>query len=240
MNFLWKPIPGILVELAISWLLIWAIEKKNLRVLGLIPTQNRLIACAFFFLVTAFCCALQFLMRILIAHEQWQINPAVSWMLIVKGTWWTLFSVLYEELIFRGVVLYILIKRIGEVKAILISSIAFGIYHWFSYGLFWNIPMMIYIFIVTACFGFVLAYAYSKTLSLYIPIGIHFGWNIVNAFLFSQGSIGAGLFTPVKNQPKVMLSYFTYYSITLVPIILVIVLNYFLLRKFSLLTEKNK
>jgi membrane protease YdiL (CAAX protease family) len=60
-------------------------------------------------------------------------------MLIVKGTWWTLFSVLYEELIFRGVVLYILIKRIGEVKAILISCIAFGIYHWFSYGLFWNI-----------------------------------------------------------------------------------------------------
>jgi uncharacterized protein involved in cysteine biosynthesis len=76
MNFLWKPIPGILVELAISWLLIWAIEKKNLRVLGLIPTQNRLIACAFFFLVTAF------LLRITIsdAHfnshmSKWQINP---------------------------------------------------------------------------------------------------------------------------------------------------------------------
>ena len=233
MNFLWKPIPGILVELAISWLLIWAIQKKNLSVLGLTPSRKRIAACCFFFVVTALCCALQFLMRITVAHEQWQVNPSLSWMLVVGGTWWTLFSVLYEELIFRGVLLFILIKRVGEIKAIFISSVAFGVYHWFSYNLFWNIPMMIYIFCVTACFGLVLAYAYSRTLSLYIPIGIHFGWNLVNGFLFSQGSIGNGMFIPVKDQPKMVLTYFTYYSIVLVPMILAIVLNYFLLRKLK-------
>lgn len=204
------------------------------------PSKRRLMGSALFFLVTGICGSLEFLLRKLLADEQWQINPKVSWMLILQGTWWTLFSVLYEELIFRGVVLYILIKRIGAVKAIVSSSVAFGIYHWFSYGLFWNIPMMIYIFIVTGCMGIVLAYAYSKTLSLYIPIGIHFGWNLVHGFAFSTGSIGNGVFIPVPDQPKMTVSYFTYYLITLLPIILTILINYFLLKKLKWVASDPK
>ena len=116
-------------------------------------------------------------------------------------------------------------------KGMIISSIAFGIYHWFSYGIIGNIPQMIYIFIVTGCMGWVLAYAYVKTFSLYIPIAIHFGWNLVHGFIFSMGSIGNGVFIPVNGQPKVTISYFVYYFITLAPMIAVLVVNYYLLKR---------
>jgi membrane protease YdiL (CAAX protease family) len=42
-------------------------------------------------------------------------------------------SALSEDLVFRGILLYILIKKIGIQKGGVLSAITFGIYHWFSY-----------------------------------------------------------------------------------------------------------
>src|SRR5690349_4718917 len=103
---------GIFVQLAISWLLVWLFEKKNLNVLGLIPNSRRIILFFIFFFVTAACCASGFLLRNLLGNESWYLNPNFSFRLLLKGLSWHIKSVLYEELIFRGVLLYILIKRI--------------------------------------------------------------------------------------------------------------------------------
>ncbi len=229
-----KPLPGLLVELILSWLIVWLIEKKNLGVLGLSPTRKRLSAFIVFFFLTAACCSTEILLRMTLASEQWQLNAAFSGSLVLKGTWWTLFSVLFEELIFRGVLLFILIRRIGAVKAIIVSSIAFGIYHWFSFGVVGNIMQMLYIFVITGTMGLLLAYAYSKTFSLYIPIAIHLGWNLTHGFIFSLGPIGNGIFIPVSDQPGVTVSYFTYYFIVLFPMVSMLLLNYFVLsRRYS-------
>jgi len=199
-------------------------------VLGLFPTKQRLKDFALFFMITAICCASGFFMRMYFG-ERWAINPVFATKLLMAGLWWNIKSVLYEELIFRGVILYILIRRLGFVKAIIISAVAFGIYHWFSYEVFGNAKQMIMIFIITGTMGLLYAYGYSKTFSLYIPCAIHLGWNFTHGFIFSEGSIGNGVFILVKPERVVTVSYFIYFIVTYFPMLSAILINFFLLKR---------
>src|SRR5687767_8357090 len=160
---------GIIVQLAVSWLLIWLFKKKDLRVLGLWPTGKRLADFGLFLIVTAVCATSGYLLRMYFAKETWAVNPAFNFNLFLNGLWWNIKSVLFEELIFRGVLLYIMIKRLGAAKAIIISSIAFGIYHWFTFEILGNVPQMIVVFFITGIMGLIYAYGYAKTFSLYVP-----------------------------------------------------------------------
>jgi uncharacterized protein len=162
-------------------------------------------------------------LKMWIAAQRWQLNPEWTYQLIAGGVWFNIKSVLYEELIFRGALFYILIKKVGATKAIWISSTAFGMYHWFSQGSLGEpIPMLI-TFVVTGTMGLVLAYGYSKTQSLYVPIAIHFGWNAVQQVVFSNGPIGKRLLIEVLPQPEVTVSYFTFFFMQLFPIVGVLV-----------------
>ena len=221
---------GIFVQLAISWLLIWLFEKKDLGVLGLWPTGKRIADFGLFFIVTALCAASACLIRIYFAKETWALNPAFNFNLLLNGLWYNIKSVLYEELIFRGVLLYIMIKRLGAFKAMLISSIAFGIYHWFTFEILGNISQMIIIFFITGIMGLIYAYGYAKTFSLYIPIAIHLGWNFTNGFVFSQGNIGKGVFI-VTHQPVITVSWATWFLVIYFPMIAAMVVNFFLIRR---------
>ena len=222
---------GIIVQLAISWLIIWLVEKGDLSVLGFFPTRKRLFDFIAFFLITALCCSSEFFMRIVLAKEQWQLNPALSATLILKATWWNIKSVLFEELIFRGVLLYLLIKKFGSVKAIIVSAIAFGIYHWFSHEVIGDPKQMIITFIMTGIMGLLLAYGYAKTFSLYIPIAIHLGWNLTKGFIFSEGPIGNGVFIQKQPQPQVTVSYFLFFIIMLFPILSAWIINFLILKR---------
>jgi membrane protease YdiL (CAAX protease family) len=222
---------GIIVQLALSWLIVWIVEKRNLSVLGLFPTKRRLLDFIVFFLITAACCASDFIMRMLFAEQQWKLNPNLSFKLILEGVWWNIKSVMFEELIFRGVLLYILIKKIGPVKAIIISAIAFGIYHWFSFEAFGNPVQMIFVFLTTGIMGLLYAYGYARSFSLYIPIAIHLGWNLTRSIVFSETVIGDQLLVQVKPVPQVQVSYFTYYLVTFFPMLTTLLINFFILKK---------
>ena len=144
---------GIVVQLAVSWLVVWLFEKGNLNCLGLLPAKKKLTDFVLFFSITAACSVLSFLLQMLIARQSWQLNPDINLLLIMKGTWFVIKSVLFEELIFRGVLLYILIKKMGAVKAIFISAAAFGMYHWFSHELWGNPVQMAIEFFYFWCYG---------------------------------------------------------------------------------------
>lgn len=133
---------GIIVQLALSWVLVWLLKRNDLRVLGLRPTGNRMRDFLFFFIVTAICCASGYFFQIFFAARDWQLNPGISASLILNGLWWNVKSVLFEEFIFRGVLLYLLLQRLGARIAMLTSSVAFGIYHWFSYEILGQIILM--------------------------------------------------------------------------------------------------
>lgn len=181
---------GILVALIFSWLLLYLIEKKNILSLGFTPLIKRLKQFFIGFLITAFLCfSVQYLESFL-KSSSWVLNENFTVDLFLKSSWWDLISVLTEELIFRGALLFILIKKLGNRKAIMISAIAFGVYHWFSYRAFGNITAMVFIFIGTGAMGYALALAFSKTESIMLPLGLHLGWNFVHNTIFSKGPLG--------------------------------------------------
>jgi uncharacterized protein len=222
---------GIVIQLIISWILIWYFEKGNLAVLGFSPTTPRIVDFLFFLLITAACCTSGFFFRMYLAKEQWELNPNLNIELFFSGLWWNIKSVLFEELIFRGVIFYILIRKLGSSKAILISSIAFGIYHWFSYEIFGDIKQMAIYFVITGIMGALYAFGYAKTFSLFIPCGIHLGWNFTQSFVFSQGQIGNGIFRLVKLQPDVTISYASYFLIFFVTLLITWLVNFFLIKR---------
>lgn len=217
--------------IALSWLLIWLFEKGNLSISGLKPTTNRLKLSALLFVVTALCCSIGFFMRMYFGQERFVVNPQLNTALILMGIWRTFASVLFEELLCRGIGLYILIKKLGQKWAILISAIIFSLLH-INVGS--NIVQMMATVGFTFFMGLVLAYAYAKTGSLYAPFAIHFGWNLTQNFIFSEGLLGHQLFISAL-KPEVTVSYVVFFSLILLPKISAIVLNYLIIKKSQLI-----
>lgn len=146
----------------------------------------------------AFIAVVNFTWQASFKQIEYMLNPEYQLLDFLGGTFWIFQAVLLEELTFRAVLLYLLIRYLGIVKACLLSSIAFGIYHWFSYDIIGERPvLLIYVFLVTGCGGWMFAFAYAKTQSLYLPVGLHLGWNLITAIVFSAGPIGNQLFIPV-------------------------------------------
>ena len=224
---------GILVQLAISWLVVYFVEKKHLGVLGLRPTAGRLIDFFLFLLLAGVCCSLGFVLKIIFLDQHWQVNPEITIKLIANGVWWNINSVLFEELIFRGVLLYIAIQKLGERNGILLSGITFGVYHWFSFNAFGNIPNMIFIFVYTGIMGLVFAYAYAKSGSMYIPVAIHLGWNVVQQVVFSNGPIGNQLLVQISPDQGVDVSRVLFFSIQLFSIVFTPPFLFLILKRMS-------
>lgn len=184
---------GILVILLLSWALLWLVEKNNLSVLGLKPTPKRILHLTVGFLLTALACAVYHYTTVAFIENNWTINNAFTLQTAANSSWFTFKSVLFEELIFRGVLLYLALKRFGLQKACLLSALCFGVYHWFSYGLFGNPIQMLIVLLMTGFVGYALALSFAKTRSLYLAVGLHLGWNLLNIVVFSNGPLGEQL-----------------------------------------------
>lgn len=231
---------GILVQLAVSWLIVWLYDKSDLSCLGLRPTKKRLSAFCIFIIVAAAFSAFGFLLKMLIANQSWQLNPELNTGLVLKGTWFVIKAVLFEELIFRGVLLYMLIRQLGATKAIIISSAAFGIYHWFSHELWGNPVQMAVEFFGAGAMGLVLAYGYAKTYSLYIPVAIHLGWNIIQMIVFPGNTIGEQVLVEVMPRPVVTISYFSYYTMQFLPLLFCVMIIAWMLRRQKQVSFKKR
>lgn len=216
---------GLLIQLLLSYFIVRWVLKENLSFMGWRPQWQRLTDFFIFLLLAGVCSAAHFLLRMYFAQEKWVMNPSCNASLLAKGSWYQLKSVLYEELIFRGALFYLLIKKLGSKKALLLSAVAFGIYHWFSYELFNQVGKMAVIFLITGAAGLLYGYAYLKTRSLYVPIALHFGWNFVNAFVFSNSNKGPGLLIEKLPPPQVQVSWLVYAVVSFLPLILFVGLN---------------
>ncbi len=134
---------------------------------------------------------------------------------------------------FSGVLLYILIKKLGASWAIIISAVAFGVYHWFSHELFGQPWQMAISFAITGIMGLVLAYGYAKTFSLYVPIAIHLGWNILQMVVFSGSTIGKQLLVQEPVATEITISYFSYIVLVFFPLLSCWIINILVLRKYK-------
>jgi membrane protease YdiL (CAAX protease family) len=226
----------LIVELLVSGVLLWIYDKSNLLVLGFRPTRSRLIDFTFGIVSSAVVCALCSFLIAMVTKASMTLNPNFTIRTFFNSTFWMLKSVLAEELLFRGALLYIAIKKTGIRNGCILSSVCFGIYHWFSYGIFGDFGQMIYIFIVTGIGGLLFAYSFALTKSIYLPVGLHLGWNVISVVIFSQGPLGDQMFlyTGGHGLDGLWRIVFFVYQITVLPL-----LTYFYLRSQRRVQEKK-
>ena len=221
----------LIVLFAISWVLIWLFEKGNLSVLGLTPTKDRLRYFTILFIISAVLSATTFLLRMYFAREEYAVSQSLTAKSMLLETWYQFRTVLTEELICRGVLLYILIKKIGQVKAILVSSVFFAAMHWLNAGVWGNWTQMTILFAFTFAMGLLLAYSFARTFSLLIPFAIHFGWNLTQNYIFPDTATGNHIFTLVVPPPTVTISYMAFFTMLLFPKISVLVFDYLIVKQ---------
>jgi membrane protease YdiL (CAAX protease family) len=93
-----------------------------------------------------------------------------------------------EELIFRGYPFQHLEQGIGAVGAIAVFSVLFGAVHLSNPGASrWGL-------VNTVLIGILLSIAYLRTRALWLPWGIHFGWNTALGFLCGLPVSGLRMF----------------------------------------------
>ena len=88
-------------------------------------------------------------------------------------TVWSLAAAaMVEEVTFRGYPMHRLMEALGTPAAIVVTSCLFGLAHLRNpYGNWWGV-------VNTVEIGVLLALAYVRSRSLWLPWGIHFGWNV--------------------------------------------------------------
>ncbi|RDX35348.1 CPBP family intramembrane metalloprotease [Kangiella sp. HD9-110m-PIT-SAG06] len=181
-----------LILIVLTWFLL-RLERKNLTSIGFNKPLQRSLELVAGIVVAALFCLIQNVLSSSFGHFEWKVNTDFGVNSVLESFRWVLNSVLYEELLFRGYLFFKAIQLFGGRLACLISSVAFGIYHWFSYEVFGQPITMFYVFILTAIPGLMFSYAFLRTQSIILPIGLHLGWNIMNIIIFSKGSVGQQL-----------------------------------------------
>jgi membrane protease YdiL (CAAX protease family) len=84
-----------------------------------------------------------------------------------------LFGAFGEEMLFHGYAFQVLVRSMGAYATILPVGVLFGVLHMGNENASW------YSVANTVGWGILLGYACWRTSALWLPIGMHFGWNFV-------------------------------------------------------------
>jgi membrane protease YdiL (CAAX protease family) len=108
-----------------------------------------------------------------------------------------------EEILFRGLLFRVSSKLLGTWGALILTSAFFGAAHAFNPGATINSSLAIALEA-----GVLLGAAYAATQRLWVPIGLHIGWNFAEGSIFSMSVSGfgtkAGLLLGSLSGPKIL------------------------------------
>ena len=125
----------------------------------------------------------------------WQVEPIST---VIGGILITLAIYIFvgwnEELLSRGYQLQTLASGLNLFWAVLISSAVFGILHLFTPNATWVSAAMIFLA------GLFLAYGYVRTEQLWLPIGLHIGWNFFEGVVFGFRVSGLDVYHVIHHQ----------------------------------------
>jgi uncharacterized protein len=96
-----------------------------------------------------------------------------TWLSLVFYLVTILFAAAGEEMIFRGYAFQFLIEKIGPFASVLPVGVIFGLVHSS------NPHASVLGILNTVLWGVLLGYAFLRSHDLWLPIGMHFGWNAV-------------------------------------------------------------
>ena len=109
------------------------------------------------------------------AHfEAGSADSSAIWLAVVL-----LVGALGEELLFRGYAFQYLLRAFGPAM-VAVSAVLFGLVH------LSNPNVQVFGVINTILWGGLLGYAYTRAGTLWLSLGVHFGWNIALALLTSN------------------------------------------------------
>jgi membrane protease YdiL (CAAX protease family) len=124
------------------------------------------------------------------------------------------FPSIFEEMVFRGILLTVFLSRYSERKSIIFSSAAFGLMHALNLvngaNLVWTIGQVVWAFIMGLFYG----YAFVRTRSLLPPMIVHYLGNV-----FISTLVG---YLQVKASIEVQALYGVTLSLGVIPVILMI------------------
>src|SRR5579871_1066989 len=175
---------GAIIELLLSWVLLRLVEHRGLSVLGLRPTGQRLGAFIGGLVAPVGFLAAYYVLESLVFRRPYRWNPVYGWKDFGLMSWYLLKSVAFEDLLFRGALLYIVIRRWGPGWGCWLSAVAFGVYHWFSFGVIGQPANMIFVFLITGLAGYVFARAFQRSGSMYLGAALHFSTDWAGMGLF--------------------------------------------------------
>lgn len=211
--------------LVISGFALKLVANKSLFVLGWNPPGNWKYLAILLIIITSFSAALTYLLRIVIVQEEYTFDSKLQFGQIAWSVWQNIRSVLTEELMFRGALLYLLMQRLGTKSGLLITSILFAGFHWMDTQL-WSRPMEL---LMVTCFtflmGLVLAGAFVRTRTIWLPILIHLAWNLVQHVVFPGMPGSPSVFILAAEPPVVTISYFALFVLLFLPKIVVLAVN---------------
>jgi membrane protease YdiL (CAAX protease family) len=125
------------------------------------------------------------IIAVLWALGYYHIRGTNGWSVIVPAIVANVPSGFIQEIIFRGAIFRITKEWLGVWWALGISSILFGLIHVLS-----ATATVQSVISITLEAGILLAAAYMLTDRLWLPIGIHVGWDFANDGIFGVGSLG--------------------------------------------------
>jgi membrane protease YdiL (CAAX protease family) len=103
----------------------------------------------------------------------------------VSGILGTLLTALSEEILFRLCFFQISAEVSSVSFGLLVSSLLFGVFHADTYSAEYGIPIGM-AFIPAFLGGLMFVYAYRVHQKLWLPVGLHFGWNYFSG-IFDSG-----------------------------------------------------
>lgn len=125
----------------------------------------------------------------------WQAEPTSD---IIKGV--LAFVVIFimtawnEELLARGYHLQTIASGSNTAWGVVLSSVIFGILHLANPNATWVATIGIF------AAGLFFAYGYTRTMRLWLPMGLHFGWNFFEGVVFGFPVSGLDVYRLTRHQ----------------------------------------
>lgn len=169
--------------IALYFVLVWALERRKAR--ELVPgTRQGLAGVLLGFVLFSLVLGLLLAM----GGSRWHgpdPHPDVIPILAVS-----ILAAIGEEVAFRGGVFRILEDGFGTTVALVVSAAVFGLLHSFNPG-----ATIVSTAAIALEAGVLLGAAYAFTRNLWLPIGLHLGWNFTEGGVFGASVSG---FMPLK------------------------------------------
>jgi membrane protease YdiL (CAAX protease family) len=183
-----------------TWIARRYLDHRTFRSLGFSIDRSTWSDLVVGFLLSAFLFLILYLTTTILGWSQFESwaweNENLGQVLVGVTASFLLFvgAAYQEELLSRGYHLQNLAQGTNLPLAVLLSSLIFSLLHLGNPNVSW----MAIVGLLAA--GFFLAYAYLRTKSLWLPIGIHLGWNFFEGTVFGFPVSGMNSFSLIRQQ----------------------------------------